>query len=81
MPKLRTIRNIDEATWTELKSLAVRNKVPIGVIIERVVKSYRKNSEDNWPKILKYGKIISDKEAYEMHDFVKKLRKEPGFRK
>ena len=64
MPKLRTIRNIDEATWTELKSLAVRNKVPIGVIIERVVKSYRKNSEDNWPKILKYGKIFFIKLIY-----------------
>lgn len=81
MSNLKTVRNVNESTWAEIKSIAARHRVPIGIVLDRIIRTYNKNSNETWSKILNPEKILSDKEANEMYDVVIKLRKEHGFRK
>ncbi len=81
MANIRTIRNVDEDTWSELKSLSRRYKLPIGRLLNRVINKYKTKSDSLWDTILNHEKILSDKEAEAMQEFVKKLRNEYGFRK
>ncbi|MBI4154921.1 hypothetical protein HY498_02445 [Candidatus Woesearchaeota archaeon] len=80
MTNLRTIRNVDEETWNELKSLSKKYRLPMGKLLSRVISSYKNKADDQWNRLLSFGKILSDKEAKDMHEVVVKLRKEYGFR-
>ncbi|MBI4181545.1 MAG: hypothetical protein HY520_01080 [Candidatus Aenigmarchaeota archaeon] len=77
---LKTIKNVREEKWTELKSLAARNRLPLGKMIEEMIDSYAKRTEEGWNRILKGEKHLSDREAEDMRKIVLELRKERGFR-
>jgi hypothetical protein len=80
MANLRTIRNVDDGTWNELKSLSRRYKLPMGRLLSKMVGTYKNKADEQWDQILGFGKILSDKEANEMQKIVVRMRKEYGFR-
>ena len=78
--EIKTIKGISNEKWIKLKILSAKNKVPMGKLVENMIDSYEKQNEDFWDYILSGEKRISDKEAEEMQEMVRKLRKEKGFR-
>jgi len=80
METIKTIKGVNEESWAEFKSLAVRNRTNMGKLFERMLEEYKKKSEENWKIILSGKKILSDKEADDMLKIVKESRKEYGFR-
>lgn len=80
MEKIRTIRNVDSESWDELRLLATRYKTPLGLLLMRMIKTYKRETEKGWRNILSYKKILTDKEADEMLLKVKSMRSEMGFR-
>ena len=81
MAEVKTIKDIDEETWAEFKSLAAKNRVNLGVFFKMVLKEYEKNSELFWDKVLSVEKIWSDEEAEDMEKIAKKVRKERSWRR
>ncbi len=77
---VKTIKNVDEEAWFELKAMANKSNVPVGKMLEKMVSFYKDKSNKFWSRILSGEKILSDKEAREMENVVKKMRKEHGFR-
>ncbi len=80
MADVKTIKDVDEKTWAEFKSLAARNRLKLGVCFKLLIKEHEKTSKDFWKNLLDGEKIFSDKEAAEMKEVVKKIRNEYGFR-
>jgi hypothetical protein len=80
MAEVKTIKDIDEPTWAEFKSMAARNKTKLGMFFKTLVEEHKKTRSSFWSDILDGEKILSDKEAYEMKEVVKNLRKEKGYR-
>ena len=78
--EIKTIKGISNEKWIKLKILAAKNKLSMGKIVENMIDSYESHTKDIWDKILHSGKILSDKEAEEMHKITKKLRKESWVR-
>ncbi len=78
--EIKTIKGISNEKWMKLKVLAVKNKMPMGRLVEEMIDSYEKDIENAWNKILYSGKILSNKEAEEMHKITKRLRKESWVR-
>ena len=76
----RTIRDVDEKTWRKLKIMSAEHNAKMGELVKRMADEYEKRSKDVWKHILDHEKLITDKEAEEMLNTVKKLRKEQGFR-
>ncbi|HLC57154.1 MAG TPA: hypothetical protein VJH95_01135, partial [Candidatus Nanoarchaeia archaeon] len=62
METIKTIKGVNEESWAEFKSLAVRNRTNMGELFERMLEEYKKKSEENWSIILSGKKILSDKE-------------------
>ena len=81
MVEVKTIKNIDEETWAEFKSLAAKNKVKLGIFFKILLKEYEKNSRLFWNEILNGEKILSDKEAEGMEEVVKELREKRRWRR
>ena len=81
MPTVKTIKDVDEESWLEFKSIAARNKMNMGKLFARMVDGYREKSRDFWDEILKGPAILSKEEADAMLNTVKKIRNEYGFRK
>lgn len=77
---IKTIKGINAERWMEFKALAAKKNVPLGVLFEIMLINYSKTSDSFWNKVLSGDKIISDKEANELSESTKKLRKERGFR-
>lgn len=78
---LKTIKGVSEDKWSEFKSMAAKNNIPMGKLLENMVDAYsRKEAENFWNRILSGEKILSDKEAEGLENVVKSLRKERGFR-
>lgn len=80
MSSIKTIKGVDDETWSEFKSLAAKDKTKMGKFFEKMVVEYKKKSDGFWDDILKGPKIISDKEAKIMENAVQGVRKEHGFR-
>ena len=78
---LKTLKNINEKKWYKLKNLAVRNRTSMGSLLSDMVDNYDTRPKEVWNNILYGEKLLSDKEAKEMHEHVAKLRKEYGFRR
>ena len=78
--EIKTIKGISSEKWIKLKMLAAKNKLSMGKIVENMIDGYESHTRDIWDKILHSGKILSDKEAEEMHKITKKLRKESWVR-
>ncbi len=80
MATVKTIKDVDEDSWSEFKELASKNNMNMGKFFVEVVNSYKKN-ENTWKELLNGPKLLSDKEADEMMEIVANMRKEHGFRK
>lgn len=78
---IKTIKDVDEETWYRFKNLAVKNRVGMGILLNKMVKEYELRSEDFWKQILEGDKILTDAEAEDLLKYTNKLRKEHGFRK
>lgn len=79
---VRTIKGVDEETWKKFKTLAADQQITMSKLLRAMIEEYRKKRVNKfWESILHGEKLISDKEAEEMHAFTKKLRKEWGYRK
>lgn len=76
----KTIKDVDEMAWRKLKVFSAEHGIKMGKLLEKMTEDYEKRSKDFWKLILSGEKILSDKEAEEMKEVVKKLRKERGFR-
>ena len=77
---LKTIKGINEESWSEFKSIAAKDGIKMGKLFEQMLEEYKKKSDEAWDKILNGGRIISDKEAEVMKKITRKTREEYGFR-
>ena len=77
---LKTIKAVDEETWVKFKILATKERQTMGKLLATMVREHEKRAQNVWDTIFHSGKILSDKEAEDMHKIVRKLRKERGFR-
>ena len=80
MGNVKTIKDVDDATWAEFKSLASRNRVKLGAFFKTVLDEYEKNADAFWDEVLRGEKILSDAEAKALESAAKRIRKEYGFR-
>lgn len=81
MTNIKTIKEIDDETWSEFKSMAAKNKMKLGVFFKSILKEHEKTSKNFWKEILNEEKILSDEEAKDINEIIKINRKEYGFRK
>ena len=81
MPKVKTIKGVDEESWSEFKSIAAKNKMKMGKLFETMVEDYKGKVDNFWDKILEGPPLLSKEEADAMLGIVKKMRSEYGFRK
>ena len=77
---LKTIKSVDETTWTRFKSLAARRNIKMGILLKLMVEEYERKSKKFWAAILLENKILSDIEAEDLKKSISKIRKEYGFR-
>ena len=80
METVKTIKNVDDQTWAQFKSIAAQNNVKAGQMLKRLVDDYQKHAKGWWEKILAHKPILSAKEYDEMEARMKKMRKEYGWR-
>ena len=78
----KTIKDVDEETWRKLKVFSAENSSSMGKTLKKITQDYEEKNrgKEFWSRILKGEKILSDNEANDMLEIVKKLRKEHGFR-
>ena len=81
MDTVKTIKNIDDETWYKLKGLSVKNRTTIGRLLKKMINEYEQKSKNSWDKIMSYKGTLTDKQAEELLQNIKKERKEFGFRK
>jgi len=78
---IRTIRDVDNLTWKKMREISTRKKIRMGKLLEEMTSSYSEKEGKEWWEWLKNRKpSLTEKEADEMLEFAKKLRKEPGYR-
>lgn len=77
---LKTIKNVDEESWHRFKMLALRHRMAMGQLLQKMIKEYEAKAKMTWKEILEGEKILSDKEAESLLEHTSKLRKEYGFR-
>ncbi len=77
---LKTIKHVREEKWAEMKSIAAKNRVPMGKLLENMLDAYSRYNEAVWNRILHGEKDLSDKEAEGMKSIVSELRKEKWFK-
>ena len=80
MQSVKTIKDVDEAAWGNFKSLAARNQMKMGPFFKVLIEGYESRSKTVWDELFGADKLLSDKEAKEMHRDLRKLRRESGFR-
>jgi len=77
---LKTIKGINEESWSEFKSIAAKDGIKMGKLFEQMLEEYKKKSDEAWKFILSGKKILSDSEARDMKKIAEKSRREYGFR-
>jgi len=80
MGEVKTIKGVDEDSWSSFKSIAAKNNMKMGKLFEKMVDEYHDKSKYVWDKILNPGYTISEKEAVYMKRTIKKIRGDLGFR-
>ena len=80
MTSVKTIKDVDDETWSHFKSLAAKNQMKMGYFFKAIVSDYETRARDVWDDILGGEKTITDREAREMKLEIKKMRKESWFR-
>ena len=76
----KCIKNVDEETWKDFKSLATKNNMKMSILLKIMINEFEKNSRDFWKEILSRKKLLTNEEADDVENIVKKIRKERGFR-
>lgn len=79
MDSTKTIKGVDEESWTGFKSLAAKNNMKMGEMFKTMVNGWEKKSK-SWEKLFSFEKILTDEEAEEMLNISKRLRSESGYR-
>lgn len=78
--EIKTIKNIDQETWTTFKATAAKNNLKMSMLLKLMVNNFNKNSKQFWNNILNTEKNLSDKEANDLTTTTNQTRKEKGFR-
>lgn len=76
----KTIRDVDERTWSRLRVLSAEHNVRLAKLLERMAADYEKRGSEFWKVVLGCERMLTDKEAEEMKAAAAALRKERGFR-
>ena len=76
----KCIKDVDEETWKDFRALAIKNNMKMSILLKIMVSEFEKNSKDFWKEILSRKKSLTDEEADDIENIVKKMRKERGFR-
>jgi hypothetical protein len=76
----KCIKDVEEETWKEFRALAIKNNLKMSILLKIMVNEFEKNSKDFWKEILSRKKSLTDEEADNIENIVKKMRKERGFR-
>ena len=76
----KCIKDVDEETWKDFRSLAVKSNMKMSILLKIMVNEFEKNSKDFWKEILSRKKSLTDEEAEDIENIVKKIRNERGFR-
>jgi len=76
----KCIKNVDEDTWRDFKTLALKNSMKMSILLKIMVNEFEKNSKDLWKEILSRKKSLTNEEADDIENIVKNMRKERGFR-
>lgn len=76
----KCIKDVDEDTWKDFRALAIKNNMKMSILLKIMVNEFEKNSRDFWREILSRKKSLTDEEASDIENIVKKMRKEKGFR-
>jgi len=78
--KIRTIKNVDDETWKQLKEMARRRRLKMGALLKEIAMEYKKRPSDSWNNILNVRPILAKEQAEAMLKMVVKIRKESGYR-
>jgi hypothetical protein len=76
----KCIKNVDEETWKDFRDLALKNNMKMSILLKIMVSEFEKNSKDFWKEILSRKTSLTNEEAEDIGNIVKKIRKERGFR-
>lgn len=74
------MRNIKEEDWRYFKVEAVKKGMSLGDFFSELLKRYKEASKNPWDKILHGKKLLTKKNAEEMHKAIKEFRKDFEFR-
>ncbi|MBI5391360.1 hypothetical protein HZB02_07785 [Candidatus Woesearchaeota archaeon] len=81
MAEVKTIKGIDDASWSEFKSLAAQHKKNMGEFFGDLLAAYKAREVRRfWDDILTIEHRLSKEAADEIRKTVATLRKEDGFR-
>lgn len=76
----KCIKGVDKETWRDFKDLAVKNRIKMSTLLKIMVNEFERNSKGLWEEVLLRKKSLTDEEADDIENIVKKMRKERGFR-
>ena len=80
MSEVKTIKGIDDQTWTDFKGLAVRNRMKAATMFKVLLQDYEKKSTGFWDEIFAHKSVLTKKEQEEFEQRLKSIRKEYGWR-
>lgn len=76
----KCIKGVDKETWKDFKDLALKNHLKMSNLLKIMVNEFERNSKGLWKDILSRKKSLTDEEAEDIENIVKKMRGERGFR-
>ncbi len=77
---LKTVKNVSDEKWAEMKGMAAKSRITMGRLLENMVDAYAKHREEAWNRILYGEKNLSDREAGEMRAEIYRIRREKWFK-
>ncbi len=80
METVKTIKDVDDQTWAQFKSIAAANNAKTGQMLKIIVDDYQKRAAGWWERVRAQKPVLSKKECDELEASVKRIRKEYGWR-
>jgi len=77
---IKTIKDIDEETWTKFRTIAVKQRLKTAQLFKRMVELHENSADAVWEKILHHEPLLTQAEATVWKKRVAQGRKEYGFR-
>ena len=77
---LKTIKNVDDETWHRFKVLSVKNHIPMGKLLKKMIANYESESQEFWKTVLSGEQILSSEDIKEMKKDIAWIREEKGYR-